>query len=42
MSDTDLKTSTGARMSSELENRAETVLIYAIPFSVGEHYTIVG
>jgi hypothetical protein len=28
-------------MSSELENRAETILIYAIPYSVGENNTIV-
>jgi hypothetical protein len=39
--DTDSKTGTGARMSSELENRAETILIYAIAYSVGENDTIV-
>ena len=38
ISDTD---STGARMSSELENRSETILIYAIPYSVGDNDTIV-
>ena len=28
-------------MSSELENRAETILIYAIPYSVGENDAII-
>jgi len=40
-SDTDSKSSTGARMSSELEIRTETTLIHDIPYSVGENDTTV-